>query len=211
MKRIDNKVVLEKISESVLLKAGFEYFGRYNNGSSNPYHNINHTFRMMQLVIEVLESGLYSSGYGIKEDRLLLFAMFHDFGHSGGRLEDSDNVRISLLHLKNFLGTQGDIVSLEDREILEDTIYPYSDEPKTIEGKILRECDCLQWVFDDFFTQAIFGLKDELRVADYHDAVKKYSEFVKDVLIPELTIPSLKEIAGEYYPEFLDTINKIIK
>lgn len=210
MKRIDNDLVLNEISKSTLLCAGFDYFGRYNKSASLPYHNINHAFRMMQLIIELLKDGLYSSGYGINKEKLLLYAMFHDFEHSGGKLSDDVNVKFSIFHLEKFLLTQGDIVSIDTRTAFEDTVFPYSGEPKTIEGKIMRECDCLQWVFDDFLSQTIFGLKTELNVPSVEEAAEKYKKFVENELIPQISIPELKKIAEEYFPDFSRVCNLLI-
>lgn len=135
MKQINQKLVLNEIKNSSLLRSGFDYFMKYNLSISNPYHNVNHTFCMMQLIIELLDSGFDTSQMRLTREKLLLYAMFHDFGHSAGMADDKTNVDIAITNLKRFLGTQADIVPLEDIEILENTIYPYQSEPKTLEGK----------------------------------------------------------------------------
>lgn len=74
----------------------------------------------------------------------------------------------------------------------------------------MRECDCLQWVFEDYFTQTLIGLKTELHVHDFKTAVDNEVDFVKNTLIKEITIPYLKQIVDSNFEEFLD-INCIIK
>lgn len=200
MKEINNEKVIKEIEKSTLLSAGFKWFIRYNTGTSNPYHNLNHTLRLMQLILEYLESD--EEKEHLNKEKILLLALFHDFGHSAGKFGDEVNVEIATRDLKNFLYTQGDIVSFYDVEALEDTTYPYSSaETKTIEGKVLRNFDCLQWIFSDFVTQCIYGLKGEGAKGGARD----YMEFVTTTLIPQLTIPFAISLADKYKEEFCET------
>jgi len=201
MKEINNVAVLKEIEKSPLLSAGFKWFVRYNTGITNPYHNLNHTLRLMQLILEYLESDEVKKE-NVNKEKILLLALFHDFGHSAGKFGDEVNVEIAVRNLKNFLYTQGGIVSLYDIEALEDTIYPYSSaETKTIEGKVLRNFDCLQWIFSDFITQCVYGLRGE----GVKGSAKDYMEFVTTTLIPNLSIPFAISLAEEYKEEFCET------
>ena len=207
MKEINNEKVLKEIEKSPLLSAGLKWFVRYNTGITNPYHNLNHTLRLMQLILEYLESDSEKKE-NVNKEKILLLALFHDFGHSAGKFGDEVNVEIAVRNLKNFLYTQGGIVSLYDIEALEDTIYPYSSaETKTIEGKVLRNFDCLQWIFSDFITQCVYGLKTE---GNYQgDGATEYMNFVTSTLIPQLTIPFAISLAEKYKDEFCESCKLI--
>ena len=207
MKEINNEKVLKEIKKSPLLSAGFKWFVRYNTGITNPYHNLNHTLRLMQLILEYLESDEVEKE-NVSKEKILLLALFHDFGHSAGKFGDEVNVEIAVRNLKNFLYTQGGVVSLYDIEALEDTIYPYSSaETKTIEGKVLRNFDCLQWIFSDFITQCVYGLKTE---GNYQgDGATEYMNFVTSTLIPQLTISFAISLAEKYKDEFCESCKLI--
>lgn len=69
-----------------------------NNISNNPYHNNEHIINVFNNCIFLFD--MYKDQYKLTiYDKLNLgmAALFHDFGHSGGKLTDKENIQIALL------------------------------------------------------------------------------------------------------------------
>lgn len=206
MKKISQFETLKTINQNPLLRKGFAYFINHNTGISNPYHNITHTMAMLQLVNECITE----IGYNGDREKLLLLTLFHDYNHSGGKFSDDINVGNAISGLEHFLNENGLTLTKEQSEALWDTCFPYKGETKSIEGRILRECDNLQWTFDDFFTQTLIGLKTELNVSNFETAIKKEFEFLENAK-SHLTLEYTKKTAQQYFPQIQEFCNELLK
>lgn len=206
MKKISQFETLKIINHYPLLQKGFAYFINHNTGISNPYHNITHTMAMLQLVNEYIAE----SGYNGDREKLLLLTLFHDYNHSGGKYSDDTNVENAISGLEHFLKENGLTLTKEQSEALWDTCFPYKGETKSIEGRILRECDNLQWTFDDFFTQTLIGLKTELNVSIFETAIRRELEFVEESA-KHLTLKYTTTVAQQYLPELRDYCDELLK
>ena len=62
----------------------------------------------------------------------------------------------------------------------------------------------------DFFTQALIGLKTELRIKEWNTFLKKETEFLL-YAFKQLSLKYSKNIVNEHYESLLDIIDKLIK
>lgn len=206
MKRTTQLATVKIINSFPLLRKAFLYFINNNTGIANPYHNITHTMAMLQLVNECITE----SGYNGDKGLLLLLTLFHDYNHSGGKMPDETNVSNAIYGLEKFLNEHNLSLTKKQSEILWDTCFPYKGEPKSLEGRILRECDNLQWTFDDFFTQTLIGLKTELNVSNLETAIRRELEFVEESA-KHLTLKFTTTVAQQYLPELRDYCDELLK
>lgn len=131
-----------------------------NRANCNTYHNFNHTQTVfVNCYFIAKHEGLLDRT--IKP--ILIAAVFHDFNHSGGKLPDSENIKIAV---ENFL--KYSIEAEEDNKFIIDLIrcteYPFDpdfDKRLSLEQKIIRDADILQWIETDFMQHVMFGLKQE--------------------------------------------------
>ena len=70
----------------------FEWFYDHNTARNNPYHNNVHTFIVVDLIHQYcIEKGIQ----GQLARTLHIAALYHDFGHSSGKLTDEENIKIA--------------------------------------------------------------------------------------------------------------------
>lgn len=161
-------------------------FLRSNQSNTLPYHNALHTM----YIIEDAYEGALAEGLAPTKDHpimkaLILAAMYHDWGHTGGifRLDpervksgntkaspDSINIRLAVEKVKGLL-TEGfwpTGVSLDQViSSIKATQYPYDVPPEdlTPSGRILRDADILTSCRDSKVFLCLFGLSQELGVS----------------------------------------------
>mgnify|MGYP003504971023 CR=1 FL=1 len=214
-----NDIVLTVISSNEELKWFFNWYLQHNNSLTLPYHNLNHTLEMMQLVIDIVQKSR-DGKYGIvltDQDMfiLLLSAMFHDYNHSGGRHNDSVNIDNAKIGLKTAI--QSRYTWNEDTEklynecskVISATEYPYKIntlEPKQL---ILRELDILVVLYDDFLTQSVFGLAEEMKWQDFLMNFSKYTKFLLESF-EKLSLQYSIDLFDENKDVFLKTIENFI-
>jgi hypothetical protein len=101
---------------------------------------------------------------------LMISSLFHDYNHSGGRFDDSINIENAKNGLKECMLT---LFSDDDNtrtiiskcmDSIDGTQYPYiiNDIELNLYQRILRECDILVCLYDDYITHRIFGLMEEM-------------------------------------------------
>jgi hypothetical protein len=73
------------------------YFKKHNLSNSLPYHNEYHTECM---VLNCLEGAYYEGVTGSQLRSLLVAALFHDFNHTGGEMEDGYNIHLTVKGLE---------------------------------------------------------------------------------------------------------------
>ena len=133
---------------------------KYNQGNSNPYHNLYHTLTVVKNIYFI------SKNENIHDDkiRLMLIAgIFHDFNHSGGKHpKDKYNILDAVIEFNKFSKeTEEDSNFIV--KVISATEYPFLDIELTIYQKIIRDADVMQWLEDNFIQQNIVGLNLELK------------------------------------------------
>jgi HD superfamily phosphodiesterase len=123
-----------------------------NNITENPYHNNKHILDVFDNSMLLFE--LYKNEYELKSyDRFCLgiAALFHDFGHSGGELIDSENIDIALDELKKYLNIINESDSYNDiKKIINATEFPHKDLELNILQKMIRDADTMGGIDSDF-------------------------------------------------------------
>lgn len=154
-----------------------------NSNQSNylPYHNLRHTLNVFECCYDIYSKYFnYDVPYKACRD-LLIAALFHDFNHSGGLLEDSINVQIAILNMKNhFKGILNEEHIDAIGDILNATKYPYeNDEFLTIRQMVIRDADLAQAASSDFI-YFVCGLFEENKsIASIKTVIKSSIEFNK--------------------------------
>jgi len=157
--------LLNIINQSTLLQEALNFNMENNNSLFRPYHNIIHIFNVMHSVVDILNN------YDVpveKQKLLLLTAMFHDFNHSGGELNDSENIKMAkdgIIYFASSIYMKTEDLSFV-LDLLDVTEYPYkkSNDELTLIEKILRDADLSQVMkLDTYFAHNLIGLKYELK------------------------------------------------
>lgn len=179
---------------------------------SLPYHNLNHTLGMMYHIICMCEKcKQFDCTYGFTIDNkdlyiLLTSALFHDFNHSGGLYSDDINIRNAKDGLESCIReflldneTTDDIINI-CKDNISATQYPYiiPDSDLNLYQRILRECDILVSLYDDFFIHNIIGLYNEMRTkGGLNEFVADYMTFLKKSFM-NMKLEYSKECYSEY-------------
>ncbi len=146
-----------------------------NPSATAPYHNNLHQATVAltaQFIVETKGekhlslAAVENLGWPIFVDAPLFIAgLFHDYGHSGGALEDHINIARATAIVQNFniqSGWMNEILSL-----IAVTEYPFIREPKTGARKALRDADlvcALLLTPTMYFQQYVMGLRAEMEV-----------------------------------------------
>ncbi len=171
MIKINYNLVMKEI-ENMGLIPYFQFYMANNQSLIIPYHNCNH---MLQLLYHIIKAYRYDPKKLSTYDyvKLLLAGMYHDFNHSGGVLDDADNIVLAKKGLFNAIEKTSPLVSLDDIKdiyhIIDATQYPYiiDDKDLSYSQSIIRDADLLVRLSYDYFTQTLCGLKSELKIDDY--------------------------------------------
>lgn len=148
----------------------------YRNNPSNdlPYHNWYHTTTMIN---RCYEAGLYHDLDYHALKHLCIAALFHDYDHSGGEESDSENIKRALKGIDSFFNVSimrltkapysreiGNVDKEWIKNIVKITEFPFISHPKTIEQKIIRDADLLQFV-EEYPNEMFEGLREEISVS----------------------------------------------
>jgi hypothetical protein len=146
-----------------LLRA-YEYVVVANPSNELPYHNLHHT---NCLVINCAEGAAELELPNDSWRALLLSAVFHDFGHSGGVHKDDHNIRMAVAGVTAYCATDASFDDClgEVTRIIESTEFPPVAAPVTPSEKIIRDADMMQIYMPGWCEQILVGLRRELEIA----------------------------------------------
>lgn len=220
--------VLTYINANDILRCMFKKYLNYCHTISIPYHNILHTFHMMEHIITLYENQDKYTDVKLNTGDLLILmltAMYHDINHSGGLCNDHVNVTTACTMYNDLLheafvdnkwegefdenNTYPYLAGQASYAILS-TEYPYVTEYDDLEQnqKIIRELDFISQLSDTFFTHTLCGLKEELRSKSWVDAVTNYTTFTEN-MIKELKLQYSKEYVKNNINNILNTLTNI--
>jgi hypothetical protein len=193
---VDNKIIslLEDTVYKICIGTNLQYhyeFVRENNPSNNlPYHNWYHTLCMIKNCFDASE---YYNLPMSSMRGLCAAALWHDYGHTGGKFDDVVNITNTINHFRNF---HLSLSSCATRELDSDlchvpslisvTQYPYVHEPFGIEQKIIRDADLMQIAEVTWYDMIITRLGREMSI--------KYGRQLTDLEMIEGQISFLKNI-----------------
>ena len=201
----------------------FDWFYSHNIGKANGYHNNTHTFNVVELVKQ------YCDSKNMGESRMrvhLVAALFHDFCHSGGKLEDSENISIALNGLRKMMEEVGLTMPLTfkfmlplDRVyafyLIDSTKYPYKglNIDKFAHLRVIREADILSYEHKKWKKYVYEGLCSELglKKEEKQENLNKLLDFHKDLLEKEVKLDFFKKLKDKHYPSFEKDVFKELK
>jgi hypothetical protein len=157
----DLEAKVKELCERFDVSRQYEYV-RGNNPSHNlPYHNWYHALCMVE---KCVEGANYHNLSWQSMRALVAAALFHDYGHSGGKTSDTENVLWAIRCL-NYIGPGRGIDQYEVEQIIRVTEYPYVLEPVCIEQRIIRDADLMQSLRHDTWKEmTVDGLREEMSV-----------------------------------------------
>ena len=221
--KLDFNTVHKVIQSNKDLKNYYKWYLSHCLSLNAPYHNLNHTLGMMYHIICIYENSKIRSDYGFvlsEKDLYILLtsALFHDYNHSAGLCPDSINVETAKAGLeqciKSFLVNDENTEKLIEicKSNIDATQYPYviDDSELNIYQQILRECDILVALYDDFFVHNIIGLGSEMHKADdLLEFMTSNMKFLQDAFCRIKLVYSL-EIYNEESDNFFTTVRNIL-
>ena len=139
----------------------YEKVRDHNPANDLPYHNWYHTLCMVEKCVE----GANWHNLPWQSIRnLIVAALFHDYAHSGGRTNDTENIARAVRCLAN-TGPALAMNIVDVEQIIRVTEYPYVLEPVCIEHRIIRDADLMQVLrIDTWEEMVIHGLRKEIEV-----------------------------------------------
>lgn len=143
----------------------YQYVAEKNPSNNLPYHNWYHIMCMVEKVVE--GANLHNLPYrSIRH--LIIAALFHDFGHSGGKQTDTSNINGAIAGFSLFdshLHSDKDAIDAREiKQLIYVTEYPYVLEPLCIEQKIIRDADLMQAFRPTWKEMIIDGLREEMSI-----------------------------------------------
>ncbi len=178
-----------------------------NRSNDSPYHNINHTLCVMN------NCHLLAKDENLNKDEiteLLIASIYHDFGHSLGKDVDAVNIerakKYYLLYSRDSQSTKHKVCML-----IETTQYPYIvTENLSLQQKIIRDADSMQFLEENYLQQTIFGFLMSELTMNLKSAIIAQLKFMSTLTFHT---DLAKKIASEKMPvryEMMNYIKKLI-
>ena len=161
---------------------------------NNPYHNFRHMMHVLCQTYEGAKASCYHQILGKKRFRaLLIAALWHDYGHSGKMIDDSQEITQALYLLKHYIPEEDTDLFPEIENLIKLTEFPHANTVLTLGAEILRDADLSQVLSDVWIQQNIFGIAQEKQVdpleflqneIEFLRNIKFYSPWGKQTLYP---------------------------
>lgn len=173
--------MLEKELQKYDIENQYQWVKKHNI-NLNPYHNTEHIERVTLFTIMGCEWYFDSIGkYGT--EIAATAALFHDFGHSGGKLkDDSDNIKLAIdgllkfnQEVQKFNQSELDMIA----SIIDATRFPYLNHSDnlTLLQNIVRDSDIIQGLLHpDYFTKIVEPIAKEAGIP-FSDFLKGQEKF----------------------------------
>lgn len=192
---------IEIVKHHHLLLKAFNYIIEFNESNYLPYHNLNHLLTVLKYTDKI------AHGEGIYFDQRLvlhLAALFHDVNHSGGKLNDSENIQNAIDGFSDFAITHMAINSMSNEKyhehnsiynavvnLIKVTEYPYVKPNSALSPaeKIIRDADMMQAFENNWVNQTTLGLASESNTP-IKEFIPKQRHFLESVVF--LTDTALK-------------------
>lgn len=175
--------ILSFIDKDEILSLALKYVLENNKGENNPYHNNYHLLNVFRSAMKLTIGHLESKDV----TEIGLAALFHDFNHSGGKLTDDENIKLSITGLANFhidnvqLFIDKGIDVGNSYVLIDITEYPHKREPETIQEQIIRDSDMLQCYEKDWFLNVVMGFLHKEVGLSVKNSIENQTKFVNNV------------------------------
>ena len=207
---MNRKEKIQAILNKLNLKYDYlKYLDDYNKGKDNPYHNNEHCFTV---AINCFEGAIFHNLSENDTRNTVIAALFHDFNHSAGIHTDDINVQIAIEGTKDFLTNIPKDKEYFNENNIKDicniisvTQYPFIKTPHTLQEKIIRDSDLMQYLEPDG-EEFLNGLAKELNLNlnweqtfNFIDSQTKHTEWgeqklsnFKDIVAGKIKTQKLK-------------------
>ena len=183
---------VDVIIERLNLQIFYKFVLDFNCGNNLPYHNLYH---LKSMLLNCYEGSWYSKIDYTDIRGLCVGALFCDFNHSGGKLDDYHNIKSALKGLEianKYANSELTGLSVYEYEIAESAIkiteYPYKNVPLSITDRIIRDADLMLIYEEDVFVlfSQYCGLKSEIEITlnksiSYNDFSLIFKKFWNEV------------------------------
>jgi hypothetical protein len=147
-----------------LLKEIIAYLKQYNPNPMAPYHCNEHMEGVWYIAKEIWDVEKLDPQYALPDAeevmaiQLMLACMFHDFGHTGGMMNDRENIRRAVKALKRFVLVDSKVINKKVAKKYKDSLgfmlwgaialidvteYPFVKTPVNKLEFIIRDADLL--------------------------------------------------------------------
>jgi hypothetical protein len=113
---------------------------------------------------------------------ILVAAMFHDFDHTGKKVDDKINIDLAVAGLYKYVDESDKECLPQIESLVRSTEYPHKDkgEYNSLGHDIIRDVDMAQALNTVWVQQVIFGLSQELGL-DYKKVFAMQEEYLKNI------------------------------
>lgn len=189
---------------------------RINNPAQcMPYHN---TYHSETVAMFCHEAASYAKLNDEDTRALVLAALFHDFGHSGGRQPDAMNIERAVQACKSYglqTGIDSKVLAVAER-LIRCTEYPYKVAPQDELECIIRDADMMQIMDANWGEMVLEGLYAEQHLSrpqlnqeefvksslKFYQAVKMHSKWGRSIEA------SFQKIAHQRVMSYLRTLQQ---
>lgn len=202
---IYKKLIKDDLYENLL-----KYLINYNNSNNAPYHNFNHLITVTKHLLNAINyyKSITNMDYIENEKELIVAGLTHDANHSMGKEKDSVNIKYANDFLYEFLKLNNKLSMFDIcSDFIAATQFPYVIEDKflSFNQKLIRDCDILQCVEDNWFQVCNFGLAKELGIS-HIDMISNNIKFYENI--------NFRTDYGKKYEDVIQTridfLNKLI-
>lgn len=152
-----------------------------NPGRDNAYHNTRHMQEVAQLSLDILRVTpeyltMTAEERTFSEIVVVVAGMWHDYGHTAGRLTDAENIKIATAAFIDYLIAadaveisapsplvqySNDLLADRVSDVLFVTEFPFIYTPTSIEQRVVRDADLL-YTFSNETCSILGGLYAEI-------------------------------------------------
>lgn len=177
-----------------------------NASADMPYHNNNHLLNVARLA-----SQLYRSGWDCNrtdERTVIAAALFHDYDHSGGELQDAQNIERAIKGMTDFLERRP-VLGVEPAQVAEliaVTEFPFTREPKNKLEQCLRDADLLYSFSDATVPDIMDGLRSEMERSQQREITLTEFKAGQGKFINQMTFhtPFAQEVWAELKDDLIE-------
>lgn len=192
----------------------FLYVVKNNPSANAPYHNNKHIIDMTRIAQNLFMFYSEEEFFTPKAMRVLTLAcLFHDFNHSGGKEEDSVNIRNACKAANTFLLNKSQATPRiidEVNHAINCTVYPFSVNPVGVMEQCIRDADVLYPTMSQEPKVIMESLREEIsvsqdRVISYEEMLEGQKKFMESVVL--YTEPG-KRIMSSMGDDYMKSLEK---
>lgn len=157
----------KNITQDLGVESAYSYVRDTNPSNDLPYHNWTH---LCHVVVNSSRGADYYALPTIARVDLAVASLFHDYDHSGGHSEDSENVSRAIQGFTEWSNSQNYPVWNPENVIhlIRSTQHPPVVDFVSIEQKVLHDSDLMENGLDTWHDRIMNGVRYELEIKYGH-------------------------------------------